>query len=29
VSPEFTFRTGGCALLNQPHWVVSMVAGRI
>src|ERR1043166_2190709 len=27
VSPEFTRSTGGWALLNQPHWVVSMVAG--
>src|SRR5437899_1535356 len=28
VSPELTFSTGGCALLNQPHCVVSIVAGR-
>src|SRR5437660_5513976 len=27
VSPESTCSTGGWALLNQPHWVVSMVAG--
>src|ERR1043166_633908 len=27
VSPEFTCSTGGWALLNQPHWVVSIVAG--
>src|SRR5580704_2216968 len=27
VSPESTCSTGGCALLNQPHWVVSIVAG--
>src|SRR5262245_53185956 len=27
VSPESTVSTGGWALLNQPHWVVSMVAG--
>src|SRR5215510_16523630 len=28
VSPESTCSTGGCALLNQPHCVVSIVAGR-
>src|SRR5262245_52797635 len=28
VSPEFTRSTGGCALSNQPHCVVSSVAGR-
>src|ERR1700716_2211559 len=27
VSPEFTRSTGGWALSNQPHWVVSSVAG--
>ncbi len=27
VSPESTFSTGGCALSNQPHCVVSSVAG--
>src|SRR5215472_10123602 len=27
VSPELTRSTGGCALSNQPHWVVSSVAG--
>src|SRR6185503_15507833 len=27
VSPESTCSTGGCALLNQPHCVVSSVAG--
>src|SRR5262249_9410006 len=27
VSPESTVSTGGWALLNQPHCVVSMVAG--
>src|SRR3989440_1456782 len=27
VSPEFTRSTGGWALSNQPHWVVSRVAG--
>src|SRR5438132_1163799 len=27
-SPESTRSTGGCALSNQPHWVVSSVAGR-
>src|SRR5437660_2625175 len=29
VSPESTCSTGGWALLNQPHWVVSIVAGRM
>ena len=28
VSPDLIVRTGGCALLNQPHWVVSKVAGN-
>src|SRR6266853_6868484 len=28
VSPEFTRSTGGWALSNQPHWVVSSVAGN-
>src|SRR5262245_2334672 len=28
VSPELTRSTGGCALSNQPHWVVSSVAGN-
>src|SRR5258707_15466753 len=28
VSPELMRNTGGWALLNQPHWVVSSVAGR-
>src|SRR5262249_5117114 len=28
VSPELTRSTGGCALSNQPHWVVSNVAGK-
>src|SRR3954463_7562665 len=27
VSPEFTRSTGAWALSNQPHWVVSSVAG--
>src|ERR1700760_3746629 len=27
VSPDCTRSTGGCALSNQPHWVVSSVAG--
>src|SRR5512135_1248235 len=27
VSPDFMCRTGGCALLYQPHCVVSIVAG--
>src|SRR3954467_8231669 len=27
VSPELTRSTGGWALSNQPHWVVSRVAG--
>src|SRR3954463_13181412 len=27
VSPELTRSTGGWALSNQPHWVVSSVAG--
>src|SRR6266850_4868492 len=28
VSPELTRSTGSWALSNQPHWVVSSVAGR-
>src|SRR6266404_494171 len=28
VSPELMRNTGGWALSNQPHWVVSSVAGR-
>src|SRR5262249_4813956 len=28
VSPELTRNTGGWALSNQPHWVVSSVAGK-
>src|SRR5207237_837305 len=28
VSPELTRNTGGWALSNQPHWVVSSVAGN-
>ena len=27
VSPDLTRSTGACALSNQPHWVVSSVAG--